>query len=264
MHQKNQEIGNLQKEIEKLETEVRSLKYNNNSPNLRQALAETQKKCEFEEKKVNQLNSLVKEKEGQIRSLSNSLRMRDQQVAQLNHNLRNQVPSEEVERLRRLLQNKEEELRRSRQKERELAERMEVVEKANRQLKGELEGLKKNREKEADLLMDQKQKTLEKMLQEKEKSSQRVMAMKDQQIRQLQENLNFFKKQAEDFKIEAKNAKDTKEQKIRDFEKELDEQNDQMKLMRRDLIEMEKIIEDKDSALKKMTEIQYQGRLTRR
>ena len=40
----------------------------------------------------------------------------------------------------------------------------------------------------------------------------------------------------------------------------LEEQNDQMKLMRRDILQMEKVIDDKDEALKKMSEIQFEGK----
>jgi chromosome segregation ATPase len=239
-------------ELEQLRSEIRSLKYNKNSPNLRQAINETQKQANMEKQRADNLTRTLASKENQLRSLSNSLGEKDQLINSLRNKLNGSVNSGELQNARNLLNEKENELRRLKQENMDMANQWRSLQGINEQLKNNQNNMRKGMEEEQN-------REMEKMLREKELSNQRMLQLKDQQMRQLQENLDFFKKQAIDFQKEAQNAKESKNQKVEDLEKMLEDQNDQMKLMRRDIMQMEKAIEDKDNALKKMTEIQYQG-----
>ena len=251
---KNALLRGKDQDIEKLQTEVRSIKYNKNSPNLRQAINETQKQVNLEKHRADTLALEMQKKEGQLRTYANSLGQKDLEIQGLRSQLRSQPSnSGEVLRLKGQLQGKEDELARLKREKANLESNWGNLKRAN-------EDMQRKQENALREQLGERDRAVEQMMRDKDQSTQQMLKMKDQQIGQMQDNLQFFKRQAADFKKEAQNEKDSKNQKVEDLEKLLEEQNDQMKLMRRDIMQMEKVIEDKDNAIKKMAEIQYQGK----
>jgi len=245
IHQKNLQIGQMQ-------SEIRGLKLNQNSANLTQALNEMQRKAEYEKQRADELNKAMNMKDNQIRNLNGSIRQRDQQIGVLNNQLKNTGDKGEMERLKGILRQRDALIEQESKKNKNL-------ENMNNKLRNDIDRKERDQEMKNKLVDEERQRVMDKLMKEKDNSVNRLLHMKDQQINQMKENLEFFKKEAENFKAEAKGVKDGENHKIQELEKLLEEQNDQMKLMRRDILQMEKVIDDKDEALKKMSEIQYEG-----
>lgn len=260
LNSRNNLLSQKDREIADLQNQVRNLRLNNNSANLNQAIIENRKKAEMEKQRADQRERQLAEMQNELNRVKGQLQHKNQTISGLNAGNQH-----ELNRIKNLLSLKERDLNLLRNQNTGLNQKIRDLESANINLQNQIRNLQNeiagNRSNPDDLKNKERIRALELLLKEKEDSNNKLLQMKDQQLNQVQENLQFFRKQAQDFKNEANRLKNGNSQKVMDLEKLLDEQNDQMQLMRRDIIQMEKDIEGKDQALKKMTDIQFEGKV---
>lgn len=219
---------------------MRELRLNSNSPHLRQALNETQKKADFEKQRADDLAEAVASRESQLRSLSAALQAQEAQAG----------PGE----LRRLKGDLAAAQGRLAQLEAENRALAAGRDRALREKEAEAKAGRETQFREMERAAQQNQRAIQTVLEEKDKSARRLLEMKEQQLRQLGENLDFFKREAQAFKKTAEAAKRARSHKEEALEKQLAEQSDQMQLMRRDLMLQEKELRRREEALAKAAE----------
>lgn len=237
-----------EQELRHLHDQVRKLRLEQSSANLRKALEETQRKVNQEQQRADSLAKTVHAKEAQLRNLATSLNQRENRIADLVREMESKGDKAELERLKKMVGQREQELARLKAENEGLLQR---VNRSRKELEAEVEAVRGAQYKQMELAAKQNQESIEKILSDKEKSTKRLLEMKDQQLRQMEENLEFFKKEAENFKKQVEDVKNGRNHKIEELEKELEEQNGQMGLMRRDLVHLEKLLQERDSLLKK-------------
>lgn len=230
---------------------------------IKQSLARANNNYHQEKSRAEGLANLVNQKEHQLQILRRNMGIKDTRIKEMEQNI-NKIDSNEVNQLKGQMQRKEETMSMMETKLRNLQRQKDDMERFKenkiKDLEMELEKVMNKNKNEISEILEQKKKEMNHILSEKDNSNSKLIEMKDQQVRQLQDNLEFFKKQTNEFKIETQRMKESAEKRVEELENILHSQNKEMKMMKDDMVQLEKIIEDKDSILRKIEDYKIPGR----
>ena len=243
----NREIASMQQDNEALKQTLNSIKADFEA--VQTNLNTERNKNIQEHQNVNKLENILKIKDKDLRFYQSNLDQRDKVIKDLKSQVGKGVDPEEMEQLHIQLTDKENALR-------NLKRTLEEVQNENQVMK--VEG--GNREDHFNRLIAEKQRTLDQVIHESSQANSELLKIKDQQLFHIKENLEFCKKQGEDYKNELTKAKADNRGKISELEAVIDKLRDEIQILKNDIQDLERTIDEKDEDLKNFEEIKLMSK----